>query len=502
MFEYRLPDVGEGVSEGEIVAWHVDPGDAVVEDDVLAEVETDKAVVDLPAPVAGTIEALHADVGEVVPVGEVVVTIDPAEGAEPADEGPAEPEGEAAAEEPTAETAPTPGRVFAPPSVRRLAREHGVDLGAVAGSGPGGRITEADVRAAAGAGGADDADVADAITEVAPEADVEAVEAGTTAQAGGDGEVSAGAAAAADRERTLAAPATRKLADELGVDLDAVPTQKTREGEPYVEATDVSAYAEAQEAAQAADAEALGVAGAEAGEPAGGGRETREPYRGVRRTIGERMAESAFSVPQVTHHDRAVVTALVEAREAMKPRAAERGISLTYVPFVLKAVVGGLREHPVLNTSLDEEREEVVYKHYYDVGVATATDAGLMVPVVRNVDETGLLELASRVNELADKARERSIALEELRGGTFSITNFGAIGGEYATPLVNPPETAILGLGAIDKRPVVVDDELEARHTLPLSLSIDHRVIDGAEAAAFVNTVIEYLETPSLLLLE
>jgi pyruvate dehydrogenase E2 component (dihydrolipoamide acetyltransferase) len=168
----------------------------------------------------------------------------------------------------------------------------------------------------------------------------------------------------------------------------------------------------------------------------------------------------------------------------------------------MKAVVAGLKEFPVLNTTLDEESEEVVYKHFYDIGVAVATDAGLMVPVVENVDSKGVLQLASETAELADRARERDLTREEMQGGTFSVTNFGAIGGEYATPVINYPETAILGLGSIEQRPVTSEGDVIAAHTLPLSLSIDHRVIDGAEAARFVNTVIEYLENPNLLLLE
>ncbi len=541
MFEFRLPDVGEGVAEGEIVAWHVEPGDAVAEDQVLAEVETDKAVVDLPSPVAGTVQELHAAVGDVVPVGEVVVTIDPTDAADSNVEEPGETAtadavggepGDGPSTDPT-EAVETPeavtstGRVFAPPSVRRLAREHGIDLGTVAGSGPGGRVTAADVRDAAGASGAADADVEDAITEVAPEADVggesspePAPDSGgsgpkSAIRRRGDGEESSQTAGSgpveepqtADRDHTLAAPATRGLADDLGVDLDAVPTEKARHGEPFLEPSDVEAYAEAQQAAQEADAAAVSASTAgeqsvAAPEGAPAGRETREPYRGVRRTIGRQMEESAFTVPHVTHHDQAVVTSLVEARDAMQSRADEQGIRMTYVPFVLKAVVAGLKQHPVLNTSLDEDSEEVVYKHYYDLGVATATDAGLMVPVVENAAEKGILQLASEVNELVEKARERSIAREEMQGGTFTITNFGAIGGEYATPIINHPETAILGLGSIEQRPVVVDGEVEARDTLPLSLSIDHRVIDGADAARFANTVIEYLENPSLLLLE
>jgi len=404
----------------------------------------------------------------------------------------------------------------------------------VAGSGPGGRITAADVQEAAGASGAADADVADAITEIAPEADVgeEGRESGVGTEAAveraaeGDGTDASprtsavrrvgsegadpadvgGTTAAADRERTAAVPATRRLADELGVDIDAVPTDEMRDGTPFVDPAAVEAYAEAQQAAQEADAAAVAAGestdAATAAARTPGERESREPYRGVRRSTGERMAESASTAPHATHHDRAVVTSLVEARQAMKPRAEARGVDLTYLPFVLRAVVAGLQEYPVLNTSLDEDSEEVVYKHYYDLGVATATEAGLLVPVVRDVDEASLLEVASEVNELTAKARDRSIDRSEMQGGTFTVTNFGAIGGEYATPIINYPETAILGLGAIEQRPVVVDGDVAARHTLPLSLSIDHRVIDGADAARFTNTVIEYLENPSLLLLE
>lgn len=562
MFEFELPDVGEGVSEGEVVAWHVEPGDRVAEDDVLAEVETDKAIVDLPAPVAGVVRELHAEVGEVVPVGEVVVTIetDAEAETEPEEEMPADGEEPAAG---PAGTAPegngTGGRVFASPSVRRLARELGVDLAAVGGSGPGGRVVESDVRAAATTGesdakagtaganaAAEGAATSDAASDepagtagdgpaaaVGPQSDD-----GGTAAAGGTAAPAAAGERAADRDRTLAVPATRALADELGVDIDRVPTDKTREGEPFVDAEDVRAYAEGQtetaepgtaEAASGIESEAGGgttgaepTAGAEpagTGPPAGevgtgaaaadgerGGGATsgsrREPYRGIRRTIGERMAAADDAVPRATHHDSVVVTELVETRERLRGPAEERGVRLTYLPFVLKAVAAGLREHPVLNSRLDEDEEEIVYHDAANVGVATATDDGLLVPVVEQVGEKGILDLAAEVADLVERARARELSPDEMQGGTFSVTNFGAIGGEYASPIVNHPETAILGLGELAKRPVVVDDEVVARHTLPLSLSIDHRVIDGADAARFANTVMEYLQEPSLLLLE
>jgi pyruvate dehydrogenase E2 component (dihydrolipoamide acetyltransferase) len=197
-----------------------------------------------------------------------------------------------------------------------------------------------------------------------------------------------------------------------------------------------------------------------------------------------------------------IVEDLVGTREQLKPAAEARDSKLTYMPFVVKAVVAALKQHPILNSQLDEEAEEILVKHYYNIGIAVATDAGLMVPVVKDADEKDMLTLADEVRDLAGKARDRTIAREEMQNGTFSITNFGAVGGDYATPIINYPETAILGLGALKQRPVVEGGEVVARHTLPLSLSIDHRVVDGADAARFVNTLAEYLENPELLLLE
>jgi pyruvate dehydrogenase E2 component (dihydrolipoamide acetyltransferase) len=192
---------------------------------------------------------------------------------------------------------------------------------------------------------------------------------------------------------------------------------------------------------------------------------------------------------------------LVALRAELKPHAEERGVSLTYMPFVMAAVVKALKEFPQLNAMLDEEADEIVYRKEYHLGVAVATDAGLMVPVVRDVDRKGAVDLASELGGLVERARERKISREEMQGSTFTLTNFGAIGGEYATPIINYPEVAILGLGAIEQRPVVEDGEVVARHTLPLSLSIDHRVVDGADAGRFTNRVIELLENPRLLLL-
>jgi len=537
--EFKLPDVGEGVAEGELVTWLVSPGDRVAEDQPVAEVETDKALVEVPSRYDGVVEELFVEEGDIVPVGDVIISFrvgEDGEGDEADDSGAAHEESEtesgdaepaaddeAVESEPAEPEAPS-GRTFAPPSARRLARELGVDIAAVDGSGPGGRIGEADVRAHAeddsggtgsGAGGADEAPTPTP-TDVGSGGRKSAVK-----KRGDDGSTgssattaaAAGAPEPAGRETTLATPATRKVARELGVDVDDVPTDETRDGEAFVTGETVRAYAEALESGatdsssepEAADASASAdAAGADTGaapEPsAPGATDETVPYRGVRRTIGKQMERSVYTAPHVSHHDTAEVDALVEAREELKPRAEEQGVSLTYMPFVMKAIVAGLKAYPYLNSELREDDEEIVLKGDYNLGIAVATDAGLMVPGVEDVDEKGLFELAAEVRDLASRARERKLKPAEMKGGTFSITNFGAIGGEYATPIINYPETAILGLGAIEERPVVRDGEVVAAPTLPLSLSIDHRVIDGAVAAEFANTVMEHLEHPLLLL--
>jgi len=567
MFEFELPDLGEGVAEGEVLSWHVAVGDDISEDRVLAEVETDKAAVDVPSPVDGVVRELHADVGDIVATGDVLVSIE--EGAEATSEE-RESADESGGEERGDETA-AESRVFAPPSVRRLAREAGVDITDIEGSGPSGRITEADVETAASGASADtdegptsvvsrvdDDGADDGPTSVVSKVGEDGAKEGTKEREDGptsvvskvsddgaddEGDEPAVKSAvrrassepmAERRDHTLATPATRRLARELGVDIDAVPTDETRDGEPYVDAAAVRAVA--SEARSASESASGGRAASEAsGEDAGEItdsdvrevtervvtklRETaaevgteptpveatdgdrREPYRGVRRTIGEQMARSRREVPHATHHDRVAVPGLVEARERLQPLAEERGVHLTYTPLVLQCVAAALDDHPILATQLDTESEEIVYRSDRDIGVATATDHGLVVPVVESVDEKGLLELAADVNDLVERARGRDIAREEMQGGVFTVTNFGAIGGEYADPVINVPETAILGVGTLKERPVAEDGDVTAEPTLTLSLAIDHRVIDGADAARFVETLKSYLADPTRLLL-
>ncbi|WP_455449171.1 dihydrolipoamide acetyltransferase family protein [Natrinema thermotolerans] len=546
--EFELPDVGEGVAEGELVSWLVEPGDAVTEDQPVAEVETDKALVEVPAPVDGTVRELHVEAGEVVPVGTVIISFD-VEGEAPrasenanddavsegATEQPeseqtstSEPVGDPGATGADAEdAAPPDDRVFAPPRVRRMARERGIDLSSVRGSGPGGRITAGDVRAAAGGESAGEtagsqSQSAGATAGEAASETADSTATGTTGETATESAATAtadssarrhetpGQVESADRDKTLAAPATRRIAQEEGVDIDAIPTDEERDGEAFVTPEAVREYAAAQRQAQEADRESL-----EAGEPVGttgadfaeGERERREPFTGVRKTIADAMVESKYSAPHVTHHDEVDVTELVAAREDLKPRAEERGIRLTYMPFIMKAVIAALHEYPEMNAVIDEASEEIVYRDYYNIGVATATDVGLMVPVIEDADRKGLLQLSSEMNEVVQKARDRTISPDELRGSTFTITNIGGIGGEYATPIINYPEAGILAIGEIKRKPRVVTDEdgtesIEPRSVMTLSLSFDHRLIDGAVGAQFTNTVMEYLENPHLLLLE
>ncbi|SFC14608.1 pyruvate dehydrogenase E2 component (dihydrolipoamide acetyltransferase) [Halobiforma haloterrestris] len=533
--EFQLPDVGEGVAEGELVSWLVEEGDTVSEDQPVAEVETDKALVDVPAPVDGTVVERHFEEGDVIPVGDVFITFE-VEGEAEAEAKAAEADAEAESEpepEPEPETAGSPGatggdtdevatptdRVFAPPRVRRLAREEGVDLAALEGSGPGGRITAADVEAAAGTAPEPTGDAEAEATAATDETASEAAGAGATADAtssvGGSSTGTSQAQAqppasveSADRDRTLAAPATRRIAEEEGVDLDAVPASEQRDGEAFVTPEDVREYAQAQRRAQEADREAVA-----AGEPVGdegtfapGERERREDFGGVRKRIADAMVESKYTAPHVTHHDEVDVTELVEVRERLKPRAEEKGIRLTYMPFIVKAVVAALKEYPEMNAVIDEDNEEIVYRDYHNIGIATATDVGLMVPVLEDADGKGILQLSSEMNELVERARERSISPDELQGSTFTVTNIGGIGGEYATPILNYPESGILAVGEIKRKPRVVEEDgeerIEPRSVMTLSLSFDHRLIDGAVGAEFTNTVMEYLEDPNLLLLE
>jgi pyruvate dehydrogenase E2 component (dihydrolipoamide acetyltransferase) len=409
MKEVLLPELAESVVEGEIVKWLVAEGESVQADQPLLEVMTDKVTVELPSPYAGVLRQQLVKEGQVVAVQTPLALIEEAAPAEPEEPD----EGESLSLfKPSADdnTAPTV-------QVRRAAR-------------------------------------------VAP-------------------------SRATGVPRVLAVPAARKLARELGVDLAQVAGSGPHR---RIRVEDIRAFSQAVPVAQAPGSDAE--------------REERLPLRGLRRVIAKAMLASHQQTVRTLHVDEADVSGLVALREKLKPRAQAQGVKLTYLPLIMKAVVVSLRAYPILNASLDEAAGEIIIKRYYHLGVAVATEAGLVVPVIRDVDQKGILALAQELSALADKARAGKLAPEEVTGGSFSITNVGSLSGLFSFPIINVPEAAILGVHTIKKRPVVLpDDSIAARPMLYLSLSFDHRLIDGAEAANFTNHLIDLLETPEALLL-
>lgn len=429
-FEFKLPDIGEGIHEGEIVKWFVKPGDEVNEDDVLCEVQNDKAVVEIPSPVKGKVLEILVPEGTVATVGQTLITLD-APGYEnmtfkgqEQEEAKKEEKTETVSKEekvdavapnaPAAEAEADPNRrVIAMPSVRKYAREKGVDIRLVQGTGKNGRVLKEDIDAFLAGG-------AKAAAQPAP--------------------------AAAEEK---AAPAAAKPAA-----------------------------------------------------PEGEFPETREKMSGIRRAIAKAMVHSKHTAPHVTLMDEADVTKLVAHRKKFKAIAAEKGIKLTFLPYVVKALVSALREYPVLNTSIDDETEEIIQKHYYNIGIAADTDRGLLVPVIKHADRKPIFALAQEINELAEKARDGKLTPGEMKGASCTITNIGSAGGQWFTPVINHPEVAILGIGRIAEKPIVRDGEIVAAPMLALSLSFDHRMIDGATAQKALNHIKRLLSDPELLLME
>jgi len=398
--EFKLPDIGEGVHEGEVVKWFVKEGDPIREDDPMVEVMTDKVTVQIPSPVTGRVLERRAKEGEIVKVGSVLLVLGEA--------------GEAAAPPSTAAAAPPPpapheaakpagwkgGMVLASPAVRRLAKDLGVDLEAVRGSGPSGRVTEEDVR------------------------------------------------------RAKAGPVPA-----------AAPEMAAKPAVPIAQA----------------------------------GVEERIPIHGLRKRIHEKMAKSKATAAHFTYVDEVDMTQLVHLRENLKEKGERRGVKLTFLPFIVQAVVAALKEYPTLNATVDDTRGEIVVKRYYNIGIATATEEGLTVTVVHDADTKDLWHLAKEIERLATAAREKRLTLQDVQGSSFTITSLGREGGILATPIINWPEVAILGIHRIEKRPVVRDDQVVIREMMYLSCSFDHRAVDGHVGAAFVASVRNYLEHPATL---
>lgn len=492
-FDFKFPDVGEGITEGELLAWKVQEGDVVAEDQTLAEVETDKAVVELPSPVAGRIAKLHVADGDGILVGQVLVTIEEGVGqAPPAPVAASPPVGVAPAEAPRAAGAPpSPGRAEAPhavastpppPPVSQVEEEEEFYTGSVIG-----QLEEAP----------DEQPAVESVTGAAAPPASEPAAAPASPAPPGEGTV-----------KVLAMPSVRILARELGVDLSVI--HGTGPGGRIVR-QDVEDHAEAAAYGRVTvAAPSIAVADAAGGEPWMGGALEQDQFgvvermsvRGVRRTMARRMSESLAKQAQVTTTDDADVSILRRIREKERTLAAERGIHLTYMAFVIKACAAALQRFPRMNSVLSEDCGELVFKRYYNIGIAVDTKVGLMVPNIKDADRKSIFRIAEEVIDLAQRAQDRSLSLADLQGGTFTITNYGAIGGIYATPVTNYPEVAILGMGRVRDLAVVRKGQVLVRQMLPLSLTYDHQVVDGAEAARFLNLVISYTEDPDLMLLE
>lgn len=433
-FDFKLPDIGEGIHEGEIVKWFVKPGDEIKEDDILLEVQNDKAVVEIPSPVEGKILEIKVTEGTVAVVGDVLVTIDydgeipaSAHAHEEEDDAVSAPEPqktETNEEEPAAQATDVEvdesRRIIAMPSVRKYAREKGIDIRKVNGSGDNGRILKTDI-------------------------------------------------------------------DNFGMEKPAGETATA----------DVSNEQPASQQKAASEKKAV-----KAYEPVQGELETREKMSGIRKAISNAMVNSKHTAPHVTLMDEVDVTDLVTHRKKFKSVASDKGIKLTYLPYVVKALTSALREYPTLNASVDDANEEIVYKHYYNIGIAADTDKGLLVPVVKDADRKSIFKISAEINELATKARDGKLGTDEMKGGSCTITNIGSAGGQWFTPVINHPEVAILGIGRIAEKAVVKDGEIVVAPVLALSLSFDHRIIDGATAQNALNHIKRLLNDPQLLVME
>ena len=468
--EVNLPELGDGIESGDVLEIFVAVGDVISEGQDIVEMETDKATVPVPASVGGKVTKILVNEGDTIAIGGAILEVEAAEASATATPEPATPEPatpEPVATEPKPSVAPTPAPAAQPattspapvsqppvetpppvtqtaasqpvaaassttvipagPAIRRFAREVGVDLSQVLGSGADGRITREDVLS-----------VVRSASQSAR-------------------------ATSATGSTTPAAKSATKLAPKTDTAAASLPGT--------------------------ADVDNFGPIRV-------------ERMSKMRKTISKQMHASWSTVPRVTNFDDADITDLEHLRQSSKEDYAAQGLKLTTMPFLIKAVATALRHNPAINAIIDEENEQLIYKDYVNVGVAVDTDRGLVVPVMNNADAMGIPEVTRGLAEMAGKVRGGNFGVNDLRGGTFTISNLGTIGGQYSTPIVNVPEVAILLVGRSRKLPVVMpDDSIQARLMMPLSLSYDHRLVDGATAARFLNDVIGYLEAPSRLLL-
>ena len=430
MQEFKLPDLGEGMQEAEVRRWLVQPGDTLKLDQPMVEVETDKAVVEIPSPIAGRVSALRVQEGTVARLGEVLMTFEsPAESSSAAPVASSATTSVAIDKNQTAKPAATNRttshqRVLAAPAVRKRAFELDIDLVSVQSSHPTGRVTMDDLQ--------------------------NYIE---------------------HKQQEPAAPPAASASTELAPEPTSARTNGARGPAPV-------ATAKQEES------------------------EERQPLTGLRKRIAERMERSWRTIPHATAFDEIDGTELAALRQALKPLAEQRDVYLTYMPLLVKLLLPVLKEFPIFNASLNEEKREIIYKRVYHIGIATDSPEGLLVPVLRDADQLTLIQIAEQLEHLISGAQKRSLALSEVSGSTFTLNNVGSFGGSSGTPIINYPETAILAIGRLQEKAIVQNGGIVARTMLPLALSFDHRVIDGALAGRFLARFQTLVEQPQQLLLD
>ncbi|UYL09022.1 2-oxo acid dehydrogenase subunit E2 [Bdellovibrio sp. SKB1291214] len=545
--DVKLPELGEGVTEGELVKWLVQPGDSVKADQPIAEVLTDKATVEVPSPVAGTVKDLKFKPGQVVKVGSTMIALDAGGAAKSAAPAPAAaaPAPKAAAPQASA-PAPAAGggkaqdvklpelgegvtegelvkwlvksgdsvkadqaiaevltdkaTVEVPTPVAGVVGELKFKAGDVVKVGS----TMITLTGAASGGSATAAPAAPAPQASAPAAAAPAAKAAPVATSAAS--TANGIFPPVADSKVLATPATRRLARETGIDINALSGSGLAGRVTREDVLAAGGSAAAGSAAATAGAKAGATTGMTIPRPAyqgqAGAPEERVALIGIRKRIAENMQRSKQIIPHFTIMDEAKVDALVALRESLKDFAEKNGTKITYLPIVMKAMVATIREFPMFNASIDDAAGEIVYKKYFNIGFAADTPTGLVVPVIKNADQKTILEISKEIIDLSKRARDGKLKPDEMKGACITVTNIGSIGGTYATPVINHPEVAILGMYKIDEKPVIKDGQLKAIKTMNYTMTADHRLIDGALAARFLAAFIGRIENPGKLMVE
>ncbi len=450
--DVKLPDIGEGVTEGEMVKWLVKVGDSVKADQPVAEVMTDKATVEVPTPVAGVVKELKVKEGDVVPIESTLLVLEVGGASAAASVGAA---GASASASASAGAAALAGASASAAAARGASASVPAAVHAAVAHAPAKMATPAKVSAAS--------------VGVLPPADA----------------------------HVIATPSTRRLAREMNIDINGV----TGSGLAGRVTRDDVLRAKSGDGAVAAGQPRVSITPpAYLGAASGG--EERVPLRGIRRKIAEQMQMTKHVVPHFTIMDEANVTELVKLRSQSKEAGEKVGVKVTYLPFVMKALIAALREFPMLNASIDDQAGEIVYKKYFNIGFAADTPNGLLVPVIKNADQKTVLQISKEIQELAKKAREGKLSIDEMKGATITITNIGSVGGTYATPIINHPEVAIIGMYKVDWKPVYKDGAFVPTQVMNFTATCDHRLIDGAVAANFLKAFLQRIENVGRLFLD